>query len=380
MESTNAFRKETSFLKSVLIKDFDKADSSLVLFATLALQTPILETKEVKTAYTNGKDIFLNLEFIQGLSLAQKRFVLMHELMHIALEHLNRRGSRDPYLWNVACDYSINHMLCNYNRDVLKMPSVGLYDSQYANMSPEAIYEKLKKDSPPPKELAWADIMGDSMDAADIQELHEKLVTALETCKVMNNEPGKLPAHLERLFNQLQKPKLPWKQILARWLNNKVKGKYDWKRPSRRLQIMNVVMPSRRFEGVERLDFLIDVSGSITDKQFVTCLSEIEGVIKQFKPRELVISQFDTKFLGSDTVNQYSSMKNIKLKGGGGTLIKSSIDELSKSGTKAIIVFTDGYIGDLEQVNTNKPVVWLVYDNPSFEPPCGKKVEIEIDK
>jgi len=48
--------------------------------------------------------------------------------------------------------------------------------------------------------------------------------------------------------------------------------------------------------------------------------------------------------------------------------------------SSAIIVFTDGYIGDLEQVNTNKPVVWLVYDNPSFEPPCGKKVEIEIDK
>ena len=39
------------------------------------------------------------------------RFVLAHEMLHAALRHGDRRGGRDPYLFNVACDYVINGWL-----------------------------------------------------------------------------------------------------------------------------------------------------------------------------------------------------------------------------------------------------------------------------
>src|SRR5262249_29695585 len=35
------------------------------------------------------------------------RFVLAHEMLHAALRHSERVGGRDPYLWNVACDYYV---------------------------------------------------------------------------------------------------------------------------------------------------------------------------------------------------------------------------------------------------------------------------------
>src|SRR5690606_35132013 len=36
------------------------------------------------------------------------RFILAHEMLHAALRHGDRRGPRDPYLFNVAADYVIN--------------------------------------------------------------------------------------------------------------------------------------------------------------------------------------------------------------------------------------------------------------------------------
>ncbi|GGN05412.1 hypothetical protein FHR83_001402 [Actinoplanes campanulatus] len=47
----------------------------------------------------------------RSLSEEEWRFVLAHELLHVALRHADRVGGRDPYLWNVACDFVINGWL-----------------------------------------------------------------------------------------------------------------------------------------------------------------------------------------------------------------------------------------------------------------------------
>jgi hypothetical protein len=39
------------------------------------------------------------------------KFVMAHELLHVGLRHEPRRQGRDPFLWNVACDYVINGWL-----------------------------------------------------------------------------------------------------------------------------------------------------------------------------------------------------------------------------------------------------------------------------
>lgn len=44
-------------------------------------------------------------------SYGERRFVIAHELLHAGLRHDTRGGGRDPWLWNVACDYVINGWL-----------------------------------------------------------------------------------------------------------------------------------------------------------------------------------------------------------------------------------------------------------------------------
>ena len=41
---------------------------------------------------------------------------------------------------------------------------------------------------------------------------------------------------------------------------------------------------------------------------------------------------------------------------------------------KALIVLTDGYFYHTAEMDPNKPVIWLIYDNPHWQPPFGKAV------
>lgn len=47
----------------------------------------------------------------RGLSPQELIFVYVHELLHAALLHHTRGRGRDPWLWNVACDFLINDWL-----------------------------------------------------------------------------------------------------------------------------------------------------------------------------------------------------------------------------------------------------------------------------
>ena len=102
-----------------------------------------------KTMCTNGRDIIFHPEFVMRQSEAALRFVLCHEILHCIGDHMNRRGSRDPMGWNIACDYAINPLLKdeagfefpvdeNGNRE-------GLYDPRFEGMRAEDIYDALEE-------------------------------------------------------------------------------------------------------------------------------------------------------------------------------------------------------------------------------------------
>ncbi|MEI6045487.1 MAG: peptidase, partial [Chloroflexota bacterium] len=72
-------------------------------------------------------EIYINP--LGGLDEEQIRFVLAHELLHVGLGHHQRRQGRDPFLWNVACDFVINAWLVEMG--VGELPNRGLlYDPE----------------------------------------------------------------------------------------------------------------------------------------------------------------------------------------------------------------------------------------------------------
>lgn len=80
-----------------------------------------------------------------SLSDAELHFVLAHEYLHAGLQHQKRCQGRDPYLWNIACDYVINAWLLEMG--IGTMPDQGLlYDESLKERSAETIYDLLIRD------------------------------------------------------------------------------------------------------------------------------------------------------------------------------------------------------------------------------------------
>ena len=64
--------------------------------------------EECETAATDGVRIFFNPDFLDSISDSELDFILMHEILHVVLQHCSRRGDRDSEQFNIACDIVVN--------------------------------------------------------------------------------------------------------------------------------------------------------------------------------------------------------------------------------------------------------------------------------
>ena len=62
----------------------------------------------VETAATDGEKTYFCPKFLENLTDTELDFVLLHEVLHIVLQHCTRYETRNRYLFNVACDIVVN--------------------------------------------------------------------------------------------------------------------------------------------------------------------------------------------------------------------------------------------------------------------------------
>lgn len=109
-------------------------------FATLCLRLKLVPTNLFPTMATNGKVICYNPAFVESLTPDELEGVLAHEVLHCALGHHCRRGSRKKRPWNIAADYAINPIVL---KNGLVLPKDVLIHPDYEGLSAEQIYDRL---------------------------------------------------------------------------------------------------------------------------------------------------------------------------------------------------------------------------------------------
>ena len=74
-------------------------------YGDILMHLVFVEDKRIPTAATNGKIIWYNPNFLSGLKPGERNFVLMHEVLHVVLRHINRSHifKEDPARANIAC-------------------------------------------------------------------------------------------------------------------------------------------------------------------------------------------------------------------------------------------------------------------------------------
>lgn len=369
---------------------------------------------EPPTAATDGKTMWLDEDFLDSLSLEQACFLVCHETGHAMWQHLSRaRGYQDlgfdgkpfiPELWNVAGDYVINAMLVESKTGV--MPSKGLLDLAKfpGTMGVDEAYRKLYEEMPKcggggdSSEEGSGDGSGDGsgagksdaensqktldlhvMSKADVNHDSHEWRRAIESASSSAKAAGKMPASLERLVDQLLNPQVPWQSLLKLEVSRSVgRSSTTWTRPHRRrLVTQGVYLPAYTGHACGEIVVVVDTSGSIGEKELITFLSEVEGILNTCHPKMIYLLGCDAAINSEHALPMGSSLVgNIpKMGGGGGTSFIPPFEWVEENGIKpaTLIYLTDMY-GPFPDA-PKYPVIWCATSD--IVGPFGRTVPID---
>ena len=73
--------------------------------------------ENIETACTDGEKTYFSPAFLDEISDKELDFVLMHEVLHVVLQHCTRTGDRNNEIFNIACDIVVNSNIL-YSNDM----------------------------------------------------------------------------------------------------------------------------------------------------------------------------------------------------------------------------------------------------------------------
>ena len=384
---------------------------------------------DVPTAATNGRDEYYGRAFVDSLTDAELRFLMLHECYHKLYKHLRtwkHLYDRNAQLANMACDFVINGKIMRlHNSDgfaTMTGPLAGgCYDPKYDDKwdaarvfhdlqqeqdgdnptgggdgddgggggEPDGEGDKKGKPGPyPPKggdgepfdDHNWEE--AEELTDEEKKELERRIDEAIRQGALA---AGKIGTNVGRDIAALLQPQVNWRDVLREFVTTTCKGNDfgTWAKPNRRFLGAGVYMPSPISERVEELVVAIDTSGSIGQRQLTAFLSEVSGICQSVKPSRVRLLYWTTRVAGDECYeehNMHTLAKSTKPAGYGGTDVTCVPEYITEHGIKpqAVVVLTDGelYAG---WGQWSCPVLWCILNNDRAKPDVGQAVHIKSE-
>ena len=368
-------------------------------FAHLAMGLLLREDARAVTMATDGNYLIYNPNWVVSLSEDEVRGVICHEAMHPALGHLWRRGSRDHVKFNVACDYVINGILTKNN---FTLPEGILLDHQYDKMSAEEVYaqlpdlpiieasiglgkgQSLDGDGPIDNHDYWDGAGSKKEDGGgggqgemlenNEQIWKERLARAAITAKIQ----GTLPSDIESLVDAAVEPKLPWRELLRNYVRDTTKMEYRMMPPSKRYLHIPIYMPSLKGEFLE-IAVAIDTSGSISQPELETFVSEMQGIAGQFENYRIHVYACDADIHGYDVIETHDEWPK-SYKGRGGTDFRPVFQDIEEKGLEiSVLVYLTDIYGSFPEIPPSYPTLWVI-NQPNSEVPFGDQIFLDMNE
>ncbi len=330
--------------------------SSYPLLGALAASLEIIEDnrvcvrENVRIAAVDARlgEIYLNP--FSGLDEEEYRFVVAHELLHVSLGHHARCRGRDPFFWNVACDFVINGWLLEM--DAGKMPGTGiLHDRDFNGLSAESVYDRIVTDLRRYRKIATlrgtglGDILYGSRpewwktgEGVDRDEFYRRcLVHGLEYH--VTGDRGYLPAGLIEEIRALAQPPISWDVELARWFDqhfSPVEKYRTYARPSRRQSATpDIPRPSLApaggaYDG-RTYGVVLDTSGSMDRNLLAKALGTIASYSMSRDVPLVRVFFADADYYDQGYMSPEDIAGRVKVKGRGGTILQPAINALEKA-------------------------------------------------
>ena len=388
--------------------------------------------ENIKTAATDGYRIYFGPKFLDELNDTELDFIMMHEILHVVLQHCMRGEDRNNEGFNIACDIVVNSIILSSNNGNKRSITLRKYGesmhltpdgNEGESYTAEEVYEMLPaylKRKKTEDKMGGFGIgragkngsktsgEGSALGRAGKEQIHAEngnsrwddhtrwgieedddtlrdvwVKNFEDACEAVSlrdasNQRGILPAFAERLYKELRKPQTDWRTILNEFVQEEI-ADYSFTPPDKRFNDNDFFLPdfNDKEEIVEDILFMIDTSGSMSDKMVAAAFSEVKGAIGQYDGKlKGWLGFFDAAIIEPVPFETVEEFKLIKPAGGGGTDFQIIFEYVQKHmGEKlpaCIIILTDGFAPfPQEKLSMGIPVLWLI-NNDEVTPPWGK--------
>ena len=349
-------------------------------FGNLATRLKIVNADDwCPTAATDGRHFYYNTKFIDSLTPRETEFLFGHEVLHCVFDHFQlRAGTRDAQIWNIAADYAVNQILVD-NR-IGDMPKddkgkdKGFQDDKYRDVASEQIYDELYKKAKK-NGRSMLDKLGKLLDEhidwdkdsqgniegkgkqgkgggapkytkEELKKIKDEMKEAMISA-AQSTGAGNLPGAIQRMIQELTEPKMNWREIIQQQIVSTMKSDYTFMKPSRRSWHMDAILPG--MINTDKIDICLalDASGSISEEMCREFLSEVRGIMDQYKDFRIHLWTFDTAVFNPQifTPDNADELEDYVLGSGGGTDFDCNWEYMKAEGIepKKFIMFTDGY-------------------------------------
>jgi predicted metal-dependent peptidase len=349
-------------------------------FGNLATRLKIVNANDwCPTAATDGRHFYYNTEFIDSLTPRETEFLFGHEVLHCVFDHFQlRAGTRDAQIWNIAADYAVNQILVD-NR-IGDMPKddkgkdKGFQDDKYRDVASEEIYDELYKKAKK-NGRSMLDKLGKLLDEhidwdkdsqgniegkgkqskgggapkyakEELKKIKDEMKEAMISA-AQSTGAGNLPGAIQRMIQELTEPKMNWREIIQQQIVSTMKSDYTFMKPSRRSWHMDAILPGMINSDKIDICLALDASGSISEEMCREFLSEVRGIMDQYKDFRIHLWTFDTAVFNPQifTPDNADELEDYVLGSGGGTDFDCNWEYMKAEGIepKKFIMFTDGY-------------------------------------
>ena len=396
-------------------------------FGSVVASSNFIAEKSVRTAETDGQNIYYNPDFIESVTNDQQTFIFAHEICHIAFDHIYRSEGKDEKLWNIAIDAVINAFL---KQDKLPMVEGVIDIPEAINFDAEEMYKKLlseknqqsnqsqngnsqkqegnqsnggssktsnKEEKQPDvghdTHSMWTKAVDKKQNKEQENKTNEEIkkLTKLGEKETFKQNKIERKKQLEGLRKSLasqshgcgnttngeirnitnigiSKPLIDWRKLLKQAVNYDI----DWSYQN--AGIDNGVVTAH-LEEIPRTEteIVLDTSGSIDETLLRNFLRECKNILQTSKVK---VGCFDTKFYGFTEIKNVSDIDNLPFYGGGGTDFEVAVKAFTRR-TENKIIFTDGYAN---MPSTPMDAIWIVFGETEIKPLGGKVIYIDDEQ
>ena len=352
-------------------------------FGSLALSLHFVQQPDGQTMATDGTKILWSEDFVNRCTEDEVTGVIAHEVMHVAMKHMLRRGERNHERWNIAADYVINDILIDAG---FTLPENGLFDDQYKGMTAEKVYEQLPEDQT--GEPEWGQVMdakgkdGKDPSPAEAKQMEAEIDQRVFMAANAAKAAGKLPAAIEGMVNKMRRSKVDWRDVFHRFVGGDQPDDYTFRRCNRKVYYtQGIYMPAIDKIGVGDVVVAVDTSGSVNQFELEQFVGELNAITEEHKPRSVTVITCDSRVQDVKHYCEGEVIDKISAKGRGGTRVQPVFDYIEDQGLPVdnMVYLTDMGIWDYPDDAPDYPVLWVSTYPDCDDAPFGQTTRIEVE-